>query len=154
MQQNYEVVIAEASCFILLDKIGELNILQKVFKQVVTTDVVSGEFVKALPDWIKVEPVENNRYQELLQIEVDPGEASIIALAFQYNNPVLILDDYKARKLADRLKLTYTGTLGILLKAKESGDIVSVKSILGKIQQTNFRFSDRILQEILHQAGE
>ena len=46
------------------------------------------------------------------------------------DKPLLILDDFKARKFATKLSLNFTGTFGILLKAKDLGFIDSVKSIL------------------------
>jgi predicted nucleic acid-binding protein len=83
MQQEYNIVIADTSCFILLDKINELDILQKVFHAVTTTDVIAAEFGKGLPFWVQVKPVVNKEYQQLLQLEVDNGEASAIALSVE-----------------------------------------------------------------------
>ena len=99
-------------------------------------------------------PVENKPYQNILELEVDAGEASAFALSVEYNKPLLIIDDLKARKLADKLLLNYTGTLGILLKAKELNILPSVKPFLIKIQSTNFRFSQEVFDEILAIAQE
>ena len=46
MEREYEVVIADTSCFILLDKIGEIQILQKLFSSIVTTQTIALEFGK------------------------------------------------------------------------------------------------------------
>lgn len=89
-----------------------------------------------------------------MAIEVDKGEASAIGLALEIDNALLILDDQKARKLAERLSLNYTGTLGILLKAKGLGILSDIRPLLQKIQQTNFRFSDKVLNDILQAADE
>lgn len=154
MLQEYDVVIADASCFILLDKIGEIQLLQKIFSSIITTQTIAAEFGKPLPDWVKIVPVENNLYQNLLEFEVDAGEASAFALSVEYKKSLLIIDDLKARKLADKLLLNYTGTLGVLLKAKELNILPSVKPFLIKIQSTNFRFSQKIFDEILVVAQE
>lgn len=154
MQQKYNVVIADTSCFILLDKIGELDLLREIFGSVVTTQQVALEFNKPFPSWISVQSVTNTKYVQLLEIEVDKGEASAIALAFEKDSSLLIIDDAKARKLASRLGLNFTGTLGVLLKAKELGVIPNLKSLLEKVQQTNFRFSDKIASELLREANE
>jgi predicted nucleic acid-binding protein len=50
--------------------------------------------------------------------------------------------------------LHYTGTLGVFLKAKELKIISDIRSILEKIQKTNFRFSEKIFKEILSRANE
>lgn len=85
---------------------------------------------------------------------MDKGEASAIALALEVEKALLILDDFKARVLADKLQLNYTGTLGIILKAKEIGVFKTIRPIFEKIQKTNFRFSEKILKEILKEANE
>ena len=154
MLQEYDVIIADTSCFILLDKIGELNMLQTIFQSITTTETIAAEFIKPLPEWIKIVEIKNKYYQKFLEIEVDSGEASAFALSIEYNKPLLIIDDLKARRLADKLLINYTGTLGILLKAKELKIIPSIKPFLLKIQLTNFRFSQKIFEEILAIAGE
>src|ERR1700743_3206229 len=111
MLQEYNIIIADTSCFMLLDKINELNILQKLFQLVATTQDIADEFRKALPDWVQIKPVANKDYQHLLQLEVDNGEASAIALSIEEGNALLILDDNKARRLAAKLNPVYTGTL-------------------------------------------
>jgi predicted nucleic acid-binding protein len=154
MQQSFKTVIADTSCFILLDKIEELSLLYEVFELVYTTPVIADEFGKPLPDWIIIMKPANENYQQLLELEVDKGEASAIALSFEIENVLLILDDWKARKLSDKLGIPYTGTFGIILWAKQSGKILSVKPILEKIKQTNFRFDDAVFKLILKEAGE
>jgi predicted nucleic acid-binding protein len=154
MQQEYEVVIADTSCFILLDKIDEIQLLEKIFSSITTTQTIAEEFGKPLPDWVNVLSVQNKPYQHLLELEVDAGEASAFALSVEYAHTLLIIDDMKARKLADKLLLNYTGTLGILLKAKELNIISFIKPVLSKIQLTNFRFSQKVFEEILTIAQE
>ena len=152
MRTGYEIVIADTSCFILLDKIGEFGLLKSLFKSVATTSVVAAEFGTELPEWVDVRNVLNIHFQAMP--DIDPGEASAIALAMESEPSLLVLDDNKARKVARRLNLNYTGTLGIFLKAKHIGIIPSVKSVLEKVQQTNFRYSHHVFQEILLLAGE
>lgn len=154
MLQEYDVVIADTSCFILLDKIGEIGLLQKVFSSIITTQIIATEFGKQLPDWITILPVQNISYQTLLELEIDLGEASAFALTLEYTSSLLIIDDLKARRLADKLLLNYTGTLGVILKAKELKLLSSIKPLLSKIQLTNFRFSEKVLNEILSIANE
>lgn len=154
MQQPSKVIIADTSCFILLDKIASLHIMFELFGEVTTTREVQNEFAKQLPEWVRIEMVKDTNQQLILEAEIDKGEASAIALAIERANTLLILDDLKARNLATKLKLQFTGTLGVFLKAKQAGIIPSIKSVLEKIQQTDFRFSVKIFQEILRAAKE
>ena len=125
-----------------------------LYKTIVTTTEIAQEFGENLPDWVEIIPVSDKTKQELLEIQVDKGEASAIALALESENPFLIIDDYKARKLAQKLKLNHTGTIGVIIAAKQKGIINSIKPILEKIKETNFRISaDLELQELI-QAKE
>ena len=82
------------------------------------------------------------------------GEASAISLYFEIKNSIIVLDDLKARKFAEKLNIDYTGTFGIVLRAKKLGIIKSVKPILAKIRNTNFRFSENVIETVLKEAGE
>lgn len=154
MLQDYNIVIADASCFILLDKINEFAFLQKLFTTVATTQDIADEYGKELPNWIEIKQVKDYQYQLLLQLEVDSGEASAIALCMEQSQPLLIADDGKARKLATKLNLKLIGTFGVIVAAKQAGAIASVKPIIEKIRMTNFRYSEKIFNEILMLAGE
>jgi predicted nucleic acid-binding protein len=152
MQTEYEIVIADTSCFILLDKINELTLLKLLFGQVVTTPIIVKEFGADLPNWVQIKAAKDILLQNAL--DIDPGEASAIALALESGPSLLIIDDDKGRKLAKRLNLNITGSLGIFLKAKNAGIISTIKPLIEKVQQTNFRYSISVLEEILFLAGE
>ncbi len=92
--------------------------------------------------------------QTILELQIDKGESSAIALALETPNSVVILDDYKARKIAERLGITLTGTIGVIIKAKLNRVIPSIKPLLEKIKRTDFRLSDEIETQALKEAGE
>ena len=97
-----KVVIADTSCLILLDKIGELGLLNKLFHQIIVTQEIADEFKKELPDWFKIEQPTNRTYQKILEASLDKGEASAIAFAIEQNDCLLIIDDFKGRKYAEQ----------------------------------------------------
>ncbi len=149
-----DIVISDTSCLIIFHKIGELDLLKRVYNNIVTTPEVAEEFSEKLPDWVKIERVSDKKYQEFLETQVDVGEASAIALAKEMDNPLLLLDDLKARKLDSQLNLKYTGTLGVIHKAKQTDVIEKVKPIIDKLLLTDFRISDKIINEVLKINGE
>ena len=65
-----------------------------------------------------------------------------------------MLDDLKARKLASSLNLKFTGTLGVIHKAKQMSIIDNVKPLIDKLLRTNFRISDKIVAELLRLNDE
>ncbi len=147
-------VISNASVIIILDNIGMLWVLEELYKEIIITDVVHQEFGKEVEDWIKIRKVKDENYFNIAQSTVDPGEASTIALALETKNPLLILDDDKARKLAKKLKLKYTGTLGVILKAKKKGLISSVTDVIEQLKFYNFRMSDQLIDKTKKLSGE
>lgn len=144
-----KIVISDTSTLILFDKIEKLDLLEKVYGELITTPEIAEEFGEKLPIWIKVQSVTDKKYQKLLETQVDLGEASAIALANEIDDTLLLLDDLKARKLAIRLNFKITGTLGIIHKAKQMLIISKVKPLIDLLLKTDFRISDRIVKELL-----
>ena len=73
---------------------------------------------------------------EIINMNLDMGEASAIALAMDLKRSILIIDDLKGRKVDDHLNVRYSGTLGLILRAKQEGILPSVKPIIKKIEKT------------------
>lgn len=144
-----KIVISDTSTLIVFQKIDEFNLLKRVYGELLTTPEIAHEFGEALPDWIKIKAVSDRKYQKFLETQVDSGEASAIALASEFEDVLLLLDDLKARKLAVKLKFKITGALGILHKAKQMSMIKSVKPLIDKLLLTDFRVANNIIEEIL-----
>jgi predicted nucleic acid-binding protein len=154
MQHNSEIIISDTSCLILFYKIEEIDLLKSLSNNVFITPTIKKEFGKNLPNWIVIKSPKDIHYQEILEMDLDPGEASAIALSLEIDNAILIIDDLKGRKVADRLKIRYSGTFGLILRAKQLGILKTIRPILDKIRATDFRFSEMLFKNILDQAGE
>lgn len=148
-----KIIVADTSCLILFYKIGELELLHRVFGQIIITEVVSIEFGRPLPYWFLIKNPKSNIYSGLLGT-LDAGEATSISLATEYKECLLIIDELKGRTVAKELRLKISGSLGVLVTAKSKGVINSVKPILNKIRQTDFRISDELIQKALILANE
>jgi predicted nucleic acid-binding protein len=120
-----KIIISNTSCLIILNKIGELDLLCQLYNTVTITRDILLEFGEQLLDWIEVQQAKDQYRQQLLEMQIDKGEASAIALALETADNTVILDDWKARKLAERLGLSVTGTLGVIIRAKNTGLIQS-----------------------------
>jgi len=128
--------------------------LHQVYGELLTTPEIAKEFGDALPEWIRIQSASDKKYQDFLYTQVDYGEASAIALASEFDDVLLLLDDLKARKLATRLKFKITGTLGIIYRAKQMAIIDKVKPLIDKLLITDFRVADIIVEEILRLNNE
>jgi predicted nucleic acid-binding protein len=150
----HKTIISDTSCLIVLSKIGEMDLLKKVYGSVFTTLDIADEFGDSLPEWMEVLSVKDPFTQQLLELQIDKGESSAIALALEMPGSTVILDDFKARKIAIKLGIQVTGTLGVIIRAKQKGVLSSIKPFLEKLKQTNFRLSSELELEALKMAGE
>lgn len=137
-----------------MEKINEFSLLQKLFKQIFTTQQVAEEFGKPLPQWIKIQNPDNVTHQILLEASLDKGEASAIALAMEMTDSLLIIDELKGRRLAQQLGIKITGTLGVIVEANRQGYLKAIKPVLEKIKNTNFRLTQSLEEALLREAGE
>ncbi len=148
------LVITDTSCLIVLSRIGALDLLHRLYRTVIVTDVIAAEYGEPLPEWMEVRRVANIAYQRLLEASLDAGEASAIALAIETGDVLLVVDDLKARREAARLNIPMTGTLGILFKAKENGIIPEIAPLIAAMEQAGFRVAPAIVDELLRKSRE
>ena len=50
--------------------------------------------------------------------------------------------------------INITGSLGVLITAKKKGHIQAVKPLIEKIQKTNFRISEELIERVLKKVNE
>jgi len=135
-------MISNTSCLIALTNIEMLDLLRQVYGSVLVTNEVAAEFGEPLPGWVRVLPVQDMKALRILQSSVDLGEASTIALAMERGGEAtMILDDLKARKLAQSLEMEFTGTIGVLIKAKQLGHDISLEECIERFHSCGFRLS-------------
>lgn len=147
-----EPAVANSTCLIGLERIGQLEILRALFEPLLVPPKVQEEFGTTL-DWLTVQAPTSRELVNILRSIVDDGEAEAIALAKE-KGWLLILDDRKARKWAKRLSVRVIGTAGILLRAKRCGLIPKVKPILEALKAVGFRLSEALEREVLRLAQE
>lgn len=75
-------------------------------------------------------------------------------MALESKDAVAVTDDRVARKVAEELKLPFTGTLGLLIDAKSKNLIALVEPFLDRLQSLGFRLSAETRTAVLKQVGE
>ena len=90
----------------------------------------------------------------MLLPKLDRGEAEVIALALERQAQLVLIDELTARKVAVSLNLNLSGSVGILIRAKQVGEIVAVKPLLDAMTQQGIYFSQRFIDAVLRQVGE
>ncbi|MCD6169647.1 MAG: DUF3368 domain-containing protein [Candidatus Latescibacteria bacterium] len=160
-------VVANASVLIGLSSIGHLALLYERFPEgVLISRTVWREVVEqggerpgarevAGANWIAVRDVTAQEIVQLLEMELEEGEAETIALAHEVEAKVVLLDERDARQAAKRLGLRVLGTIGILIWARRMGKLPSLKEALDALQtRAKFRISRALYERALREVGE
>ncbi len=158
------IVVSDTSPILSLALIERLDLLRDLYGSIVIPEAVrqelmvadhSGTQEVAQADWIITRPIDPDAVLRLLQREVDRGEAEAIGLALQLKADVLLIDERKARKLAQYLELNVVGLLDVLHEANQRQLIPTIKPVLDDLlTRARFRLSHKLYQRTLHTAGE
>jgi predicted nucleic acid-binding protein len=160
------IVVSDTSCIINLAIVNRLSLLRSLFQEVIIPDAVYNEIVvdgSTEPgadevknaNWISSKKCHNKLLLGELLKTLDEGESEAIVLAIELNATLLLIDEEKGRKEAERLKIQYTGLLGVLLIAKEKGLLTEIKPIIDELMlKAEFRISPKLYREVLTLAQE
>lgn len=145
----------QAGCLYLLPQLaGRIFVPPAVVEELVA-GIQAGVALPDLSqlDWIQIRQPASLAVLALVR-DLGPGESQVLALALELPQPLVILDDLLARRVAAALHLPLTGTLGVLLSAKRRGLIKAIAPILDKFQALQFRLSPQTRAAVLALVGE
>ena len=148
-----ELVIIDTSALIALERINLLDLLCQMYSQVVLPESVIGEFGTVSLPCVSIRKVESNLLKLLVKdLNLGRGEGDVIALASQTGAKV-ILDDSKARRLAENMGLKVSGTIGVLMKAERLGLIESAYDKVRELREKGFYVSNELLEDMARFKG-
>ncbi len=164
MRDTDRLVVVNTTPIVALSLVGHLPLLARLYARVVIPLAVQAEVfaggsrgigVQELQDahWIQRMPLYDPRRADLLT-DLDRGEAEVLALAQELPADLVILDERLARRHARHLGLPLTGTLGVLLRAKQAQYIPALRPLITAIRQGGIWLSDPLVAEALRLAGE
>ncbi len=158
-------VVCNTSPLILLAKIGRLDLLAQLYEEVIIPASVMDE-VGAKPGK-KVEEIrallQNQKLQlrnamkqtlEELPEDLGVGEQEAIALALETKADLVILDDKQGRRIARERGLSVTGTVGVLVEARDRKVIPSVRQELDRLIEAGMWIDEVFYHRILQEFGE
>ena len=104
--------------------------------------------------WLRVIPL-TAPVSPAFAAALDPGEAEALALAAQVKATLVLLDESAARLKAGQLGIPHIGVLGVLLRAKQSGQILSLAIEIRKLRQdARFFVGPALEKRLLATVGE
>lgn len=143
-----EAIIVDTSVLISLDKLNLLRILCKMYKEIILPEAVIHEFGNINLECHSVRKVKDSLTNLFAKdLNLGKGESEAITLAYETGLGILI-DDLKARKIAEDLGLRISGTIGLLLKAESSGFIKSALDKAKELKEKGFYVSDELLTDL------
>lgn len=89
--------------------------------------------------------------QPFLRNGLDTGEAAVIQTALNESVSLVCVDETVGRRMARLSGLTVTGSIGVLLKARRSGYVVSIADALRRMRDHGIWLSDAVVQFALSQ---
>ncbi len=158
-------IVSDTSPIRTLNHLGRIDWLQSLYKEIWIPPAVVAELehppsrLSPIPvssiSLLQIRaPVSAARVHELL-VSLDRGEAEAIALAEELHADLILMDELDGRETAQRLGIPVTGTLGILLRAKQQGLCPEIRPLLGQLQsEINFFIAPSLLASVLKTAGE
>lgn len=163
MPDTQDIVINTSPIIALVAALGDLSVLQ-MYREVWVPLEVSEELAArgaarfALSEyqaahWLHKRTQPLNIAPHLLNA-LDKGEASVVQLALDKNIHTVVIDETAGRRVARLNGLAVTGSIGILLRAKNEGRPFSMREAIDRMQTRGIWLSDRVIAFALTQAGE
>jgi predicted nucleic acid-binding protein len=161
------ITVSNTSPISNLAMIGRLDLIRRVYGPVVIPGAVREE-LKALRDvqaseliqkaeadaWLTTKPVSDPKLVNLLNDQLDPGEAEAIALAIEHGGRLLI-DELDGRRAARRFGVPVRGALWVLRQGKRLGWVESLREEIMLLRtKANFWISPDLEARFLADAGE
>ena len=126
------IVVPDAGPLIYLAGAGQLDVLHRLYAEVVVPRLV---------------------YDPALLGRLDAGEAAAIPLALALG-ATLLVDDGEARAVATERGLPVVGSLGVLVAAKRLGHLPEVAPTLERMVRLGMFVSPALRDRVLALAGE
>lgn len=159
------IVVVNSTPIIALAFIQRLDLFKALYEEVyipkaVYDEVMIKENSKAQTglararEWIITKSISNNEAKKFFKVQLHEGEVEVMILGREINADLLVIDDYMAREYARYLDFKVTGSLGVLLRAKEKGIIQKVKPSMEDFIENGIYIGDKLYHDILEIAGE
>ncbi len=164
MPRPSQIVINTSPLLALIAGLGDLAILDQLYQTVFVTHEVAQEILRGgklgfgVPEFEQAKSLE--RLDQPLQImpsllnSLDLGEASVIQLALNLGLSTVCIDEAIGCRIARLNSLKVTGSIGILLRAKQEGYDFSMQGVITRMLNQGICVSSSVIQTDLKESGE
>lgn len=164
MPDKREIVINTGPLIALVAATGTLDILQHLYSRVVVPLEVCEEIMAGGPSGFATPEFHAAQFLDMsprpamigtfLRNTLDIGEASVIQTALDRTITTVCIDEAVGRRIARLNGLAVTGSLGILLRARQEGMEISIRSSLINMRSHGIWVGKDIAESAIRLAGE
>ena len=151
------IVVADTGPINYLVLIGEIEVLPALYERVAVPPAVYEELGRLrAPEAVRAWIAQPASWLEILTAtkspdagvaHLDSGERDAILLAEELTADLIVIDEIRGRREAQRRGLRFTGTLGVLMAGADQG-MIDLRSAVHRLRQTNFYISPDILDQL------
>jgi uncharacterized protein len=156
------LIVADTSALLALAACDRLPLLDHLFQDVRVPPAVLRECT--VPGKPAVERLELYLRNRVVEVDLKDfviavaglglGELEAMALYRHLRADRLLVDDYRARRVASLNGIQVVGSLGVLLRAKELNLVSELRPLVATIRASGVRYGERLVAEALRLAGE
>ena len=157
------IIVSDTTPLISLMKIGQLDLLEKLFGEVQIPEAVfegliyNSNYPEESKLIIKVS-VNNTSAVELLRRSsgLDAGESEAIILSDSLNASLLLMDEVKGRQVAKQMGIPLMGTLGLLLVGYKENILTKQQIVeyINIMRKSGRHISETLYQQLLAKISE
>lgn len=164
MPDRKEIVINTGPLIAITAATGDLEILRGLYSRIVVPFEVCGEISAGGPTGFAVAEFQAATFLvtqpnpttigTFLHNTLDTGEASVIQTALDLGIATVCIDEAVGRRIARMNALSVTGSIGILLRAKQEGASISIRTALDNMRRHGIWLGKEVSDAAIGLAGE
>jgi len=162
MHKTKELVINTGPLLAMIAGIGNLSFLEQMYKRILVPFEVCREIEAGGSSGFGVNEFRTAEFIEkkpgpliipsFLRNTLDIGEASVIQYALDENIQTVCIDEAMGRRIARLNGLSLTGSIGVLIRAKQEGFAFSMQEAINRMQSHGIYLSQKVIDFALNRV--
>jgi len=153
------MIIGDSSALVALSIMDKLDLLESIFGEIYVPQAVYDEVtISYKPQSVKLKNFLANKIVNvevtISQMGLGAGELEAIALYKKRDAKFLLIDDRRAKSFAKLNDVNVIGSLGVMILAKELGEVETIREDLEKLLNSDIFVSESLIEKVLSSVGE
>lgn len=163
------IVVSDTTPLISLLKIDHIDLLEKLFGQVLIPQAVFDELTTDERFWLEADQIRRKKFVVVKAVQnresvsllkratgLDKGESEAIILTDEMNADVLLMDEAKGRAVSFQMGIKIMGTIGILMAAYEGNELTAdeVRNCIEGLKNAGRHISQKHYQMLLDRLSD